>query len=445
MCRCFLQTLKLTVLLLMTSLLSTIAYAAEKPQWVPCPQGVGEKVRCYNGQDSQGAFYWIALPERWNQVLVIHAHGGPDTSPPTLLRPQDDLKRWAVLVKEGYAWAGSSYRRGGYGVTMAAEDTERLRQIFVANFGAPQRTLLHGQSYGGAVASKAVELFATSENGKSPYDAVLLTSGVLGGGVNAYNFRLDLRVVYQYYCHNLPRKEEPAYPLWMGLPADMKLNKEELVARVDECTGWSQPREKRTTEQQRKLDNIVHVLKIPEEALVGHLMWSTLLFRDVVQQRLQGKNPFGNVGVVYHGSDDDVMLNKQVLRYQSDPQAIADLEKDSLPSGNIPVPVLTLHSINDPTAFVELETKYRQLVTAAGHGNRLVQVFADEKEHSYLGDPYYPELFAAMRDWLDKGVKPTPQRVADSCQQHAPAVGGKCRIVTSYQPASLESRVPPRS
>ena len=38
-----------------------------------------------------------------------------------LKRSEEDLKRWAVTVKAGYAWAGSTYRRGGYGVTMAAE------------------------------------------------------------------------------------------------------------------------------------------------------------------------------------------------------------------------------------------------------------------------------------------------------------------------------------
>ena len=103
---------------------------------------------------------------------------------------------------------------------MAAEDTERLRRIFVAHFGAPRRTLLHGQSYGAGVAAKAAELYAPVGGKKSPYDGVLLTSGVLGGGSSAYEFRLDLRVVYQYVCRNHPKPDEPQYPLWMGLPMD---------------------------------------------------------------------------------------------------------------------------------------------------------------------------------------------------------------------------------
>ena len=194
--------------------------APSGPKPAACPSPVPESARCYTGEDGAGSFYWIAIPKDWakdaGRVLVMHAHGGPETGPPKLERSEEDLKRWAVTVKAGYAWAASTYRRGGYGVTMAAEDTERLRRIFVRHFGQPHRTLLHGQSYGAGVAAKAAELYAPAGGAKSPYDGLLLTSGVLGGGNSAYDFRLDLRVVYQYVCRNHPRPDEPQYPLWMA-------------------------------------------------------------------------------------------------------------------------------------------------------------------------------------------------------------------------------------
>jgi hypothetical protein len=111
--------------------LSPEAAAAPPPQLKPCPRGVPAGAQCYNGQDGVGSFYWIAIPANWNHdVLVMHAHGGPaDTGPAKPERATEDLERWAITVKAGYAWAGSTYRRGGYGVTMAAQDTERLRQI----------------------------------------------------------------------------------------------------------------------------------------------------------------------------------------------------------------------------------------------------------------------------------------------------------------------------
>ncbi|MDO8773797.1 MAG: hypothetical protein Q7K57_34800 [Burkholderiaceae bacterium] len=406
--------------------------------------------RCYSGQDSAGAFYWIAIPADWsrgNQVLVVHAHGGPELGAPRLERTEEDLKRWAVTVKAGYAWIGSSYRRGGYGVTMAAEDTERVRQLFVQHFGPPRHTLLHGQSYGGGVASKAVELFATAQNGKSPYDAVLLTSAVLGGGVVAYNFRLDLRVVYQYICKNHPRADEPQYPLWMGLPPGATLTRTELAQRVNDCTGLRLPAEQRSAAQQQRLSDILNVLHIPERSLMGHLNWATWLFEDVVHKRLQGRNPFGNDGVVYRGSSNDAALNDMstgVLRYRADPVAVAALTADGTPTGRLPVPVLTLHAINDPTAFVELESNYRDVVASAGQADRLVQVFSEESEHSYLADPQYPALFTALLDWVEQGSKPTPQKVADLCEGYRPTFGGSCFLRPAYQPAPLERRVAPR-
>ena len=422
----------------------------QTPHGVPhprsCPAEVTVASSCFTGDDGQGAFYWIAIPAGWNrQVLVMHAHGGPaDTGAATLERSEEDLKRWAITVKAGYAWAGSTYRRGGYGVTMAAEDTERLRQIFVQHFGAPRRTVLHGQSYGAGVAARAAELYAVVDGKRGPYDGVLLTSGVLGGGVRAYDFRLDLRVVYQHVCKNHPRPDEAPYPLWQGLPKDSKLTRAELAARVDECTGVRKPAAQRSAQQAANLASIVNVVRIPERSLIGHLNWATWLFHDLTQLRLGGRNPFGNIGVVYEGSADDAALNAGVPRYAADPVAVAELNRDSAPEGNVNVPVLTLHAINDPTAFVELESLYRQALERAGNGQLLVQTFSDEAEHSYLGNPQYPALFTALLDWIDHGRKPSARSVADLCKGYEAAYGSGCRFDPGYQPLPLDSRVAPR-
>jgi alpha-beta hydrolase superfamily lysophospholipase len=417
------------------------ARADAAPQGVACPAGVPSDAHCYNGRDSAGAPYWIAIPGQWNHVLVMHAHGGPELEAPTLDRAAEDLKRWSVMVKAGYAWAGSAYRRGGYGVTLAAEDVERLRRLFVQRFGEPQRTILHGQSYGGGVAAKAAELYGPVPGARAAYDGVLLTSGVLGGGGNAYEFRLDLRVVYEYVCRNHPRPDEPQYPLWMGLPADSKMTRAELAARVKECTGVGTPAGQRTPDQAAHLATILSVVHIPERSLLSHLGWATWLFRDLAQKRLGGHNPFGNAGVAYHGSDDDAALNAGVLRYAADPHAVEALADDSRPSGRIRLPVLTLHAIHDPTAFVELESSYRDIVESAGASQWLVQTFSDEAEHSYLSDAEYPALMSALLDWVERGQKPTPATVAQRCAQMETTFGAGCHFVPDFRSPSLATRV----
>ena len=208
------------------------------PQAVDCPTGLPAGTRCLGGRDSAGAYYRIAIPAGWQGDLVVHAHGGPTLGAPQAERVDEDLQRWSVMLRAGYAWAGSSFRQGGVAVLSAAEDTERLRRLFVDHVGTPRYTVLHGQSWGASVAARAAERYGNASPGqREPYDAVLLSSGVLGGGTRSYDFRLDLRAVYQALCHNHPRDDEQAYPLWQGLPAAASLTRAQLTRRVNECLG----------------------------------------------------------------------------------------------------------------------------------------------------------------------------------------------------------------
>ena len=414
------------------------------PAPVVCPSGLPDQTRCLAGRDSVGAHYLIAVPQVWNQRLVLHAHGGPLLGAPRPERAVEDLQRWAIMVKAGYAWAGSTFRQGGVEVRAAAEDTERLRGIFVQHVARPQRTVLHGQSWGASVAAKGAEMFTRTAEGTRPYDAVLLTAGVLAGGTRAYDFRLDLRVVYQHLCGNHPRPDEPAYPLWMGLPADSKLTPAQLAERARECLGVGLPAAQRTPEQARKLKTVVDVIRIPERSVLGHLNWSTFHFRDIAQHRTGGGNVFGNIGVVYQGSADDVALNAAVPRYRADPAAVARFGQDTDPTGQVPVPMLTANGVADTVAFVEMQHRFRQTVQAAGAGDRLVQTFTSDSEHSYLADPVYPALLAELLDWAEQGRRPTPTTVAQRCTTMEASFGPGCRFLPDYQPAPLESRVQPR-
>lgn len=422
-----------------TSVAGGAAEAA--PVATACPQALASMARCLAGQDSAGAFYLIALPTQWNGHLVLHAHGGPTLGAPKAERAVEDLERWSIMVRAGYAWAGSTFRQGGVEVRAAAEDTERLRQIFVQHVAKPQRTILHGQSWGASVAAKGAEMFQTTADGKRPYDAVLLTSGVLAGGTRSYDFRTDLRVVYQYLCNNHPRPTEAQYPLNIGLPRDAVMAQADLAARVNECLALNRPAAERTPEQQRKVKTIADVIRIPASSIQSHMNWATFHFRDVVQNRTGGASPFGNGGVVYQGSADDAALNAGVLRYRADPGAFARFAQDTDPTGRIPVPVLTVKGVDDPTAFVELDAQFKATMEQGGSAARLVQTFTQHNTHSYLSDPTYPALLAALLRWVDTGDKPTPEGIARQCPGMEAAFGKGCAFLPGYVPAPLTGRV----
>ena len=429
---------------------------AAKPQAIACPKHVPTDARCFAAVSQAGAHLMAILPAGWQPaqgVAVMHAHGGPGLGKASIKRVEEDATRWAVVPSTGYAWTGTSYRRGGYGVSMAAQDMEDLRAWFVAQFGQPRRMLLHGQSYGGGVASIAAERFGSQpvdKQGRPAFDGVLLTSAVLGGGVDAYTMRLDLRAVYQFYCSNHPLPSEPQYPLWQGLPADSSLSRAELERRANDCTGVDLPAGERSQEQSLRLKAIQTAIPVTQRSLTSHLVWGTFLFRDLTQKRLGNRNPFDNSRTHYRGlsAESESRLNAGVQRYSADPQAVGQLLADSRPTGRTRLPTLTLRGIHDQTAFVELAHSYQQIREAAGTADQLVQVYTDERGHSYLSDPEYRAALAALLDWLDQGTKPTPTSVAERCEQAqalpevAPDSNRACHIRPGYQPQPLAARMP---
>ncbi len=438
------RTTALSIAMLAGVLLSASA-PLQAQALTPCPADLQGVAKCYTGADQNGAQYWIALPDKWNKTLVMHAHGGPRLQPIKPDSALEDLERFAVTVRQGYAWAGSSYRRPGYGVRMAAEDTENLRKIFLQAFGKPAATIMHGQSWGGNVAAKGIELYGVAADGTRNYDGAVMTNGLLAGGTQNYLHRADLRAVYQYYCANHPRADEPQYPLWMGLPANAKMTSKELEARVNECTGVKLPAAQRTAAQKQNLANILGVIPVPERTLVSHMNWATFLFRDLTQRVLDGGNPFSNRHVAYRGSGDDAALNRGVQRFDADPQAVRKFADDSDLTGQFDMPVLTMHAIDDPTALVEYESAYRATVTGAGRQDKLVQVFTTENEHSKLADAEYAALFEALSGWMKGGAKPTATSIAASCATMAPTYGGGCHFNPGFTPQPLFSRVAPRN
>ncbi len=386
------------------------------PTPIDCPRSVGADVRCYSLRDEAGAWLVMAVPQAWTGRLIVHAHGGPRMGAPEADDGLADLDRFSVMVRRGYAWVGSTYRRGGYGVRSAAEDVERSRRLFGEHFGVPTLTLLHGQSWGGNVAAKAAELHGRNPDGTPVYDGVLLTNGVVNGGTRAYQFRADLRAVYQYFCRNHPAPSDPQYPLWQGLPAGATMTRAELRRRVVACTGLGLSARDRTAAQSRAKRQILAVTGLKEEELIDHLNWATFTFQDLVHVRLGGRNPFDNSARVYAGSDDDAALNAGVERFTADPEALALLAFDADLTGDLPSPTLTVHALHDPTVFHSAEAVYAETVGAAGRSDLLVQVTTDEADHSKLEDATYVTALDALETWIRTGRRPDPAGFQSHCR-----------------------------
>jgi hypothetical protein len=129
---------------------------------------------------------------------------------------------------------------------------------------------------------------------------------------------------------------------------------------------------------------------------------------------------------------------------QACPAAVARFAADVAHTGRFAVPVVSAHGIHDATVFAEGSDTLRQRMVAAGNGERLVQNFVDSAEHSYWGDAYYPPLFNALLNWVEKGQKPTAAGIASSCLQQAGATAKDCRFLPDHVNKPLASRIHPR-
>ncbi len=410
-----------------------------------CPPGLPAGTTCLRGRDANGAWLLLARPANWHGGLVTHVFGGPRMAPPARDTTDEDLIRYQEFLAEGWAWASSSRRREGFGLRRAGEDTLAATRAAEAAFGRPRLSVLHGQSWGGAVAARAIEtLNEPDAEGRRPWQAALLTSAVLAGPTRAYDMRVDLRAAFQVVCGTHPAPEEPQYPVTLGLAQGQVMERDALMARYLACTGADLAPEARTPAQRQALGDLVAASRITEWAIPGHLAWATTVFADIAWRMMDGRSAFGNAGVRYSGTSDDAAFNARVPRITPDPDARAKLAEDGDPTGAIAIPVLTLHGIADSTVFVEHEAAYRATLEAAGTAHLLAQVFVDDGEHNKLSAALYPAALAALADWAETRRRPTPGEVRGRCEALRSRYAGECRVLSGYTPPSWESRVNPR-
>jgi hypothetical protein len=394
-----------------------------------CPGGLDSLATCFGGKDRHGAYYLIAQPKTPNGILIVHAHGGPRHVDPAPDGSDEDLVRYAMMVREGYAWIGTTYRVGGYGVRLAVADTDIAREIYWNRFGRPRKTIVHGQSYGGNVAAKLGELAALDEKGVPLYDGIMLTGAAVGKRLETYDGLITARVVYQFFCKNLPYPHEPQYPAWQGLPKASTMPRTEARRRVNQCTGIDLSPAARTPEQARNLSAILGATGFEEAELAHRLELTTFRLQDVVHNFLGGQNPFTNIQTVYSGSGQDDALNRGVERFSGTINARDKISYDSDVSGTLIVPTISLQARFDPVVSFRAQAHYRKVADSAGQSHLLFQLLTSENMHSGLAESQYLTTLASLVEWSDTHQKPTLASVRRKCADYAATTKTPCLFI----------------
>ncbi len=124
--------------------------------------------------------------------------------------------------------------------------------------------------------------------------------------------------------------------------------------------------------------------------------------------RTHGHGFFDNTGTAYSGSSDDAALNAGIDRFSATPDALGYLDHWYQPTGNIEIPVLTLHATRDPLAPMFHETAYAAMVASAGNSDLLLQRSIERFGHCGVKPNEVVDSFDDLVEWVETGVKPSP-------------------------------------
>jgi len=381
--------------------------------------------------EKKGAFFTITVPDGWNGDLVIDNHGFDFDAP----EPNPDFGLGKALLDQGYAVAASSYSQCCWALFNTQQDIKRMVDVFLAEFGTPNRVFVTGFSLGGIVTAQIVEKLGAELNVVGAYPLC----GALSGS-RSWDGAIDLRLTYDVICGGvapipggatgLPAPGHPGYPfdtfssliatsICMGVPFNFGVPG--AAARLAKFTAATQ---------------------LPASWVAGDMVFATLGVSNLVWEdgKLGGENGLSNIGVTY--SDPDVDDNIQ--RVSPDPQARKRLQRYFTPKGDVgATKIVSVHTDGDGLVIVENEKEYQDVVPASN----LTVAIVDEAGNSHCGftDAEMLAGWQSMVAWVDGAPQPTPTSIQGTCLYlEGLGVDGPCRYDPGYVVPDMDGRIAPR-
>ncbi len=318
---------------------------------------------CQDGVLPSGALSRICIPSAgWNGSLVVYAHGYVPANEPLAfyhLTLPDGTNVPNLVQALGFAFATTSYRQNGLAVVEGVDDIKQLVEAFPAAAGRPaQRVYIAGVSEGGLVSALAAERLPAMFTG------ALATCGPIGSFRAQVNYVGDLRSLFDVYFSGVI----PGTPT--NIPASVIANwNAQYVPAITAILRAHQP-------AATELLRVAHVPFDPAnfDTVVQSTMdvlWYNIFGTNDAADKLGG-NPYDNSQRQYSGSSNDVILNALVPRSVASPAALSALGLDES-SGDLRIPMVTLHTIGDDVIPFGHEILYKQKVHTSGRG-RLLQL-----------------------------------------------------------------------
>ena len=354
-----------------------------------------------------GAGYRVEVPDNWNGSLVMWAHGFRGTG---LELTVDNHPLRELLIPLGYAWAASSYSRNDYDVTTGVQDTHALAKRFNGLVGKPDRIYMTGASMGGHITAVSIEQY------KNTYDGALPVCGALGDyalfdyfldfnasaqqlGTGASQFPVDSA---EYIGVTVPAIKAGLEAFPGSWPFVLNANGENQKGLSELRSGGDRPNFD---------EGYAFWNSIPSTTGSGNFLFE-LGIGDGTLPRAPGVG-VDNIGVVYQFDDnpnltpEEEALNDNIVRVAADPQTFSQgLSQVPRVTGDIDVPVLTLHNLGDLFVPVLNEVEYVHRVAATGKSDLLVQRAIRGVLHCDFTPQEFGSAFLDLVTWVEGGSKP---------------------------------------
>lgn len=372
------------------------------------------------------AGYRIEVPENWNGDLVVWAHGFRGTG---LELTVDNHPLRPLLIEMGYAWAASSYSRNDYDVATGVQDTHALVKRFNGLVGKPDKVYMTGASMGGHITAVSIEQYGNT------YDAALPICGVLGDYA-LFDYFLDFNVAAQQLGTDSSAFPvgDPALYIGVTVPA-IKAGLEVLPGTWPFTLNADGENHKSLTElrsggERPNFDEAFGFWNsIPSTTGAGNFLFE-LGLGDGTLPRAPGVGA-DNIGVIYQFDEDPSLtpaeqaLNDGIVRVSADPQGPGPNGLAQVPviSGDIQVPVLTLHNLGDLFVPVLNEVEYASRVAANGKSDLLVQRAIRGVNHCGFTGNELAFAFIDLVGWVESGVKPDGDNWLDPAEVADPEFG----------------------
>lgn len=371
------------------------------------------------------AGYRIEVPENWNGDLLIWAHGFRGTG---LELTVDNPPFRELLIAQGYAWAASSYDRNDYDIASGVQSSHALLKRFNGIVSKPDKVYLSGVSMGGHITGVAIEQYPET------FDGALPVCGVMGDYA-LFDYFLDFSATAQQLgTGNSQYPVDPAIYVGVTIP-QLKAGLEAVPGTWPFTLNAAGENHKNLTELRSggvrpNFDEAFGFWNsIPAATGPGNFLLE-LGIGDGSLPRAPGSAP-DNFQTVYQFDTDpnltpeEQALNDNVVRAMADPQTRRPNGLAQVPriSGDIAIPVLTMHNLGDLFVPVLNQVAYGERVLEQGNQDLLVQRAIRGVGHCDFTPQEYTRAWGDLVSWVEDGVKPAGDDFLDPANVAQPTFG----------------------